>query len=164
MIQLTDISSTAVKCQFCLRGFLCPHRHHADKIPFLRIQCADRPGSLLILYVPSSLHGASAVLNPGGYMKCVLQPGQKLLPVGTCYISSDLLHVRLPVSRVYLHPCHCVPSFHSDGGRSGTAPPMMKAPHDSPPYHTSHISVISRLYQVASATASPRYIKPPLFL
>lgn len=125
MIQLADISSTAVQCQFCFRGFLCPHRHHTDKIPFLRIQCADCPGALLILYVPSSLHGASAVLNPGGYMKCVLQPGQKLLPAGTCYIPSDLLHVRLPVSRVCLHPCHCVPSFHSAGGRSGTAQPMI---------------------------------------
>ena len=130
MIQLTDISSTAVKCQFCLRGFLCPHRHHADKIPFLRIQCADRPGSLLILYVPSSLHGASAVLNPGGYMKGVLQPRQKRLPAGTCYIPSDLLHVRLPVSRVCLHPCHCVPSFRYAGERRETDPAVMKPHHN----------------------------------
>ena len=86
--------------------------------------------NLLYFYIPASLHGASAVLNPGGYMKGVLQPRQKRLPAGTCYIPSDLLHVRLPVSRVCLHPCHCVPSFRYAGERRETDPAVMKPHHN----------------------------------
>ena len=113
MIQLTDIRSTAIQRQLRLRGFLCPNGNHADKIPFFRIQCTNRPGPLLILYIPSALHGTSAVFNPGGEMKGFLQPVQKLLPAGIGYILSDLLHIRLPVSRVHLHPRHCRTSFSS---------------------------------------------------
>ena len=91
------------------------------------MQTALDPFLYFTFHPPCMEHLLYSILG-GIYEIVSSKPGQKLLPAGTCYISSDLLHVRLPVSRVCLHPCHCVPSFRYAGERRETDPAVMK-PH-----------------------------------